>query len=76
MATALETVYQSALSLGEEDRVELVDRLLATVSPDGQSQLHPAWTTELARRAAQLDSGEVKSVPWSEVKRRAWERIQ
>lgn len=76
MTTTLENVYQAALALGEQDRIELADRLLSTVPPEGASQLHPAWKGELAKRAAQLDSGEVKPIPWSEVKRRAWESIR
>ena len=51
----------------------LAERLLRSLEPDVPSQLHPAWREELRRRAAQIDAGEVRPVPWEEVKRRAWE---
>jgi putative addiction module component (TIGR02574 family) len=75
MAATLEALYQAALALPEEDRVELADRLLGTLSPDVPSQLHPAWRAELKRRSAQVDSGEVAPIPWDEVRRLGWEAI-
>jgi Putative addiction module component len=47
MPSTLEALYQAALALPEEDRVELAHRLLGTLSPDVPSQLHPAWRAEL-----------------------------
>ncbi len=75
MAPALEAVYQAALALPEEERAELADRLLNTLSPDIPSQLHPAWRDELRRRSAQVDAGEVDLVSWEEVRRRAWQAV-
>ena len=70
MTPTLDTVYQAAMALPEEQRAELADRLLGTLSPDVPSQLHPAWRTELKRRSAQVDSGEVTPIPWDEVRRK------
>jgi len=75
MSPTLETLYQAALALPEEQRAELVDRLLDTLPPDVPSQLHPAWRAELKRRSAQVDAGEVTPVPWDEVRRLAWEAV-
>ncbi len=75
MTPTLNALYQAALALSEEDRAELADRLLDSLSPDVPSQLHPAWRAELRRRTAQVDSGEVKPVPWHEVRRLAWEAL-
>jgi len=75
MSPTLETLYQAALALPEEDRVELADRLLGTLSPDVPSQLHPAWRAELKRRSDQIEAGEVAAIPWDEVRRLAWEAV-
>jgi putative addiction module component (TIGR02574 family) len=75
MSPALEILYQAALALPEEDRVELADRLLGSLPPDVPSQLHPAWRAELKRRSAQVDSGEVTPIPWGEVRSQAWEAV-
>ncbi|HBI41717.1 MAG TPA: addiction module component, family protein [Planctomycetales bacterium] len=75
MSPALETLYQAALALPEEERVELADRLLGTLSPDVPSQLHPAWRAELKRRSAQIEAGEVAPIPWNEVRRLGWEAV-
>jgi len=69
MSPTLETLFQAALALPEEDRVELADRLLYTVSPDVPSELHPAWRAELKRRSDQIEAGDVVPIPWTEVRR-------
>jgi putative addiction module component (TIGR02574 family) len=71
----LETLYQGALALPEEDRAELADRLLGTLSPNPPSQLHPAWRAELKRRLDQIETGEVAPILWDEVRRQAWEVV-
>jgi putative addiction module component (TIGR02574 family) len=75
MAPTLDTLYQAAMALPEEQRAELADRLLGTLSPEIPSQLHPAWRAELKRRSAKADSGEVTLIPWDEVRRQSWEAV-
>jgi putative addiction module component (TIGR02574 family) len=69
MAQSISEFMDSALALPEADRAELAKRLTAslTTAPSG---LHPAWAGELRRRTAEIDSGAVKPIPWSEVSRR------
>ena len=40
------------------------------------SSLHPAWKDEIRRRAAELDSGQVKPIPWAEVQRSALAQLE
>lgn len=72
MSPTLESLYQAALALPEDQRAELADRLLDSLT-DVSSQLHPAWKIELQRRSAQMDAGEVTPIAWEEVRRLAWE---
>ena len=67
-------VLRTACSLDEPERVRLVDDLLSTLSPAEAAPLDDAWLAEIDRRSAELDSGAVQTIPWSEVRRRARER--
>ena len=67
-------VLRTACSLDEPERVRLVDDLLSTLSADEAAPLDDAWLAEIDRRSAELDSGAVQTIPWSEVRRRARER--
>jgi putative addiction module component (TIGR02574 family) len=71
----LETLYQAAMTLPEGDRAALAERLLDSLTTAMPSQLHPAWREEVSRRAAEIDAGEIKPIPWEEVRRLAWEML-
>lgn len=62
-------VLEAALALPEEDRWELVDRLLPTLDDGSDTDLHPSWDEEIARRVREIESGQVKGIPWSEVRK-------
>jgi putative addiction module component (TIGR02574 family) len=62
----IEAVAEQAMRLSPEDRAELGERLLFSVAAT-QPTLHPSWAPELARRVAELDSGEVVLIPAEEV---------
>ena len=54
-----ESVLADALTLPPVDRDEL--RCFMAMSLDGcEPEIHPAWTTEIARRIADLDAGRVE----------------
>jgi putative addiction module component (TIGR02574 family) len=68
MSQAVATVLTAALALSDAERAELAE-LIAESLPAPPSGLHPAWGAELRRRAAEVDSGAVKPVPWDEVRK-------
>jgi len=65
MTASFEAVEAAALQLTEEERAELIERLIDTVSP--APPLHPAWEAEIARRVAEMDAGLGESVPADKV---------
>ena len=67
MTKAATELFQAVLALSEDDRDEVIELLTESLHPP--AGLHPAWGPELRRRATQLDSGEVKGIPWEEVQR-------
>ena len=74
MSQAVADLLNAALALSETERAELAELLAASLSAEASS-LHPAWSAELHRRAAEVDSGTVKPIPWDEVRRQAQAQI-
>lgn len=68
-----EEVLNAAMSLPEEDRLELVEALIASLEPRNGPPFDDSWQEVIRRRSAELRSGTVKPIPWSEVKRQAQE---
>jgi len=69
---ALESVLEQALRLSEEDRSELVERLLRSLEPDDGEELTPeaweaAWSAEIQRRLREVREGAVELVDGDEV---------
>jgi putative addiction module component (TIGR02574 family) len=61
-------LLEAALALPEAERAELAELLAATVNAPANC-LQPRWAAECRRRAAEIDSGQVRPVPWNEVRR-------
>jgi hypothetical protein len=78
---ALEKVLEQALSLNEEERTELVARLLPTLEPAdgetvGEEEWQTAWSAELNKRAAEVADGSVELVDGDDVMREVRRRIE
>jgi putative addiction module component (TIGR02574 family) len=71
MNAAAEQLLNVAVTLPDGDRVELVEAILATLRPTDRPPFDDSWREVILRRSAQLRSGEVTPIPWSEVKRQA-----
>jgi putative addiction module component (TIGR02574 family) len=74
MGTTTEDVLNAALALPDDDRLELVEALIASLAPADRPPLDESWRAVIARRSAELRSGAVAPVPWAEVKRQAREK--
>jgi putative addiction module component (TIGR02574 family) len=67
-------IARRALDLDEEERVELVAVLLDSLEPEMDEAESVRWDEELRRRSAEMTSGVVRGVPWSEVRARLAQR--
>lgn len=76
MLSTWDEVRQAALALPEEERIQLVDDLLATLKPEKAAPLDDAWLAEIERRSAEFDAGEIATFSWEEVKERARQRCR
>jgi putative addiction module component (TIGR02574 family) len=64
MPTSIEQIEAQAMQLSPQERAELADRLWMSV--EFNEEIDAAWNAEIARRMAQLDSGEVQCIPWDQ----------
>jgi putative addiction module component (TIGR02574 family) len=68
-------VFKQALHLGERDRATLAGLLIESLEREAQDgDLETAWRVEIQRRIKELDSGDAKTIPWGEVKKRLFHR--
>jgi putative addiction module component (TIGR02574 family) len=75
MTQSVQTVLQSALALPDEEQLQLLTALWASVDERGLRPFDDWWLTEVERRSAEYDSGAVKAIPWADVKARALKEV-
>jgi putative addiction module component (TIGR02574 family) len=64
MAISRDDLFRKALSLDEADRAELVGLLIDSLDAETEHGAEAAWLQEIDRRARELDSGAVQTIPW------------
>ena len=69
MTDDLKSLLQKALKLPPEARAALAGSLLDSLDQETDEGAESAWSQEIAARISELNSGKVKSIPWSEVRR-------
>ena len=74
MASRLESLAAEALTLTPEDRVQLADRLIASVFPN--KDVEDAWANEVERRVQEIESGRAQLTPAPEAIARARSAIK
>lgn len=68
MARRLEELFQEASKLPDNERAELAGMLLESLEDEPDPEVEAAWAEEVERRVRQIDSGEVKLIPWEKVR--------
>jgi putative addiction module component (TIGR02574 family) len=63
-----------AKRLPDDERIRLVEQILATLDAESDQDLAAAWSEEIARRSREIEQRAVRGVSWSEVKERAEHR--
>jgi putative addiction module component (TIGR02574 family) len=70
MTVLRDKVFKEALELEQQDRVELAKLLIDSLDATTEGDVEDAWISEIDRRAAELDSGAVQTIPWDTVRAR------
>jgi putative addiction module component (TIGR02574 family) len=63
-------ILDAAMLLPEGQRAFIAGELIDSLDPVHDVDYESAWSEEIARRIAGLESGERKTIPWSEVRAR------
>jgi putative addiction module component (TIGR02574 family) len=63
-------ILKDALAPPSEERAALAASLLDSLDTDVDEDAEAAWAIEVNRRVTELDVGAVKTIGWTEVRRR------
>lgn len=61
-------ILKEALALPAATRAALADSLWESLEEKADDGLEEAWRVEVKKRLAELDSGAVTAIPWSEAR--------
>ena len=75
MRRKLNDLFREASELSERERAELAGLLLESLEGEPDQDVEAAWAEEIERRVRQLDSGEVKTIPWQQVRSELFARL-
>ena len=70
-----EELFREAAGLPEAERAELAGKLLESIEGEPEEGVEAAWAEEVERRVRQIEAGEVKTIPWEEVRAKLHARL-
>lgn len=70
MSSDVGEITAAALALSEEDRADLIARLMESLEGPPDADVEQAWSDEVARRLEEVRTGTVKTIPWAGVRAR------
>jgi putative addiction module component (TIGR02574 family) len=76
MATNVDRLAEQAMKLPGESRARLADLLVESLDAEELGQIDRLWLAEAKRRRDEVRSGEVKTIPGDEVRRRVRSAIR
>lgn len=75
MSGKAQKVLEEALTLPPEERADVAATLIESLDEQEDEGVEEAWAQEIERRIRDVESGAVKTIPWSEARRRLRERL-
>jgi len=76
MVRLAKDIVKAAIQLPENERVLVVEQLLASLEPAPDEDVDAAWVAEIERRSSEIREGIVRPIPWVEVRSRARKRVR
>lgn len=70
----LDAIVLEASQLPVADRLQLIDRLAASVPDDQPPSLSEEWIAEIGRRSKEIDDGAVTTEAWDSVRGRLFHK--
>jgi putative addiction module component (TIGR02574 family) len=74
MARALEELFQEAMALSPEERLQLSQQIYDSLMTDEEREIEEAWLDEVERRYADYEAGRTKTIPGEQVFRELREK--
>ena len=68
-------LFRDASELPERDRATLAGLLIESLEAEPDPDVEAAWNDEIQRRVADIDAGNVETIPWEDVRRRLLDRL-
>lgn len=75
MSQNVKRLFSEAAILADTERAELAGMLIESLESERDDGVEIAWAEEIERRVREIDSGEVKTIPWEEVRAKAYARL-
>jgi putative addiction module component (TIGR02574 family) len=76
MTRPAKEIVNAVKRLPEQDRLQIVQEILASLEPATDKDVDAAWATEIERRSREIKEGSVRPIPWKEVKLGARKRVR
>ena len=76
MSPEIEELLKKAMALPAAARGDLASSLIDSLDETLDDDVEAAWQQEIAHRVEELESGRVKTIPWTEVRRRGQELLR
>jgi len=70
MTDKAKKILEEALGLPPDERADVAATLLDSLDEEQDEAVEQAWAEEIQRRIQEIESGAVKTIPWSEARRR------
>ena len=74
MARDLKKLFREAFDLPESDRATLAGLLIESLEDAPDPDVEEAWAVVAERRWREIESGNVQTIPWEEVRAKLYRR--
>ena len=74
MARDLKKLFREAFDLPESDRATLAGLLIESLEDAPDPDVEEAWAVVAERRWREIESGNVQTIPWEEVRAKLFRR--
>jgi len=75
MATITEKIFDEALSLPADARMNLVEKLITSLNMPLDKEIERLWAKEAELRISQIEEGKAKLIPGEDVFRKIREKL-
>lgn len=72
ITTDADEILSHALKQTETERARIAEALIASLDAPADREIERAWQIETDKRLREIDSGDIRCIPWEEVRDRLY----